>query len=172
MKIDAYTNLNTGLTYGYNIYDAPVQEPEAAVTPVEAVKPASSDAFSIADVYEKGSMRPATDFGGYNRFGRKTAAWQAEKLRNFGGEKSEGYVVSGVANILRTNSESLRGTMDKMGLTAEDMVNPSKAMSLTSNLESRYRIYEYSMRQRGLLKDEMNMNDSELDEFVNKLKNS
>lgn len=172
MRIDAYTNLNTGLNYGYNIYDIPEVENKPLDTPVEPVKPLSSDAFSVADVYEKGSSRPKVDFGGYNRFGRKTAVAQAEKLRNFGVDRSENYVISGVASILRTNSESLQGTMEKMGLSAEDMVNPTKAMSLTKNLESKYRIYEYSMKQRNLLKDEMNMNDSELDEFVGELKNA
>lgn len=93
MKIDSYTNFNTGFNSGYSIYDLPEVESNSLDTPVEAVKPAAADAFSIADIYEKGSSRPKVDFGGYNRFGRKNAVAQAEKLRNFGVDRSEGYVV-------------------------------------------------------------------------------
>ncbi len=162
MKIDAYSNYNASLNM--NVYDLPERENVAATAPVEPVKPAAADAFSIADVYEKSSTRLKTDFGGYTRFGRKTTDVQKEKLQT--------YMVGSVASILRTNTDSLTRKMDKLGMTSEDMVDPSKAMSLTNNLAQKYRIFEYTMEQRNLMKDELNMNDSQLDQFVDELKNA
>lgn len=162
MRIDAYSNYNANLNM--NVYDLPEKDNTAALAPVEAVKPINADAFSVADIYEKGSSRPKTDFGGYTRFGRKTSDVQKEQLQS--------YMVGSVASILRTNTDSLTRKMDKMGLTSEDMVDPAKAMSLTNNLAQKYRIFEYTMEQRNLMKDELNMDDSQLDEFVDDLKNA
>ncbi len=162
MKIDAYTNYNTSLNL--NVQDLPQKENAVQSTPVEEVKPVKLEAFSVADIYEKSYERPKTDFGGYTKTGRKTSDVQSEKLKN--------YVVGNVANILKTNENNINKRMDKLGLSSEDMVDPAKAMSLSKNLEQKYKLFEYSMAQRNILKDEMNMNDSELDTFIDGLKNA
>ena len=161
MKIDAYSNYNASLNL--NVYDLPERD-NSLETPVQAVTPVAADAFSVADIYEKSSSRPATDFGGYTKFGRKTSDVQKEQLQS--------YVVGSVASILHTNQDSLTRKMDRLGLSSEDMVDPAKTMTLSDNLAQRYRLFEYSLSQRNFLKDELNMNDNELDSFVDDLKNA
>ena len=162
MKIDAYTNYNSGLNL--NVYDLPQKQNVASETPVEAVKPVELEAFSVADIYERSASQPKTDFGGYTKTGRKQTDVQSERLKN--------YVVGNVANILKTNENRLSKRMDKLGLTTEDMVDPAKAMALSNNAAKKYQLFEYSMTQRNILKDEMKMNDSELDNFIKGLKNA
>ena len=164
MRIDAYTNYNTGLNL--NVGDLPERESTVSKAPAQetAVSSDGLQRLPIEAIYEKSSERPKTDYGGYTKTGRKQSDVQSEKLKN--------YVVGNVASILRTNENNVNKRMDRLGLSSEDMVDPAKAMTLSKNLEQKYRLFEYSMAQRNILKDEMRMNDNELDTFLDGLKNA
>ena len=163
MRIDAYTNYNTGLNL--NVGDLPEREVNVSKAPEqEAVSSVKLERLPVEAIYERSSERPKTDYGGYTKTGRKQSDVQTEKLKN--------YVVGNVASILKTNENNVNKRMDRLGLSSEDMVDPAKAMTLSKNLEQKYRLFEYSMQQRNILKDEMKMNDSELDTFIDGLKNA
>ncbi|MBO7401842.1 MAG: hypothetical protein J6U10_02500 [Lachnospiraceae bacterium] len=163
MRIDAYTNYNTGLNL--NVGNLPEREANVSKAPEqEAVSSVKLERLPVEAIYERSSERPKTDYGGYTTTGRKQSDVQTEKLKN--------YVVGNVASILKTNENNVNKRMDRLGLSSEDMVDPAKAMTLSKNLEQKYRLFEYSMQQRNILKDEMRMNDSELDTFIGELKNA
>lgn len=134
------------------------------VDPVTKIRKLSDEEYRIKDTYEKNKDRIKTDFGGYDRTGRRTG------VNNAGYTK--GYVVDDVADILKISGKELTAKMQQKSLKPEDLVEPEKLAKLSNNEEEAAKLSDYASAQRADLMKSLSMNEEELTGFLNELRNA